>query len=56
MVEAAKKESDEKVGYIEMFTPGHSQFHPTVITIMGQVNQALTGYGGKSTPPWNTPN
>jgi hypothetical protein len=29
-----------------MFTPGHAQFHPTMITIMGQINQALTGYGG----------
>jgi MFS family permease len=46
MVEAAKKEQDESVSYTDMFTPGHPQFHPTVITIMGQVNQALTGYGG----------
>lgn len=47
LVESAKQESDEKVGYKEMFTPGHPQFHPTIITIMGQVNQALTGYGGR---------
>ena len=44
--EAAKNESDEKVGYVDMFTPGHKQFHPTMITVMGQINQALTGYGG----------
>lgn len=44
--EAAQNEQDEKVGYADMFTPGHKQFHPTMITVMGQVNQALTGYGG----------
>lgn len=48
--ETAKAEGDEKIGYREMFTPGHAQFHPTMITIMGQVNQALTGYGGEKTP------
>jgi hypothetical protein len=31
-----------------MITPSHDQFHPTIITIMGQVNQALTGYGAVS--------
>lgn len=46
--EAARNERDESVSYLDMFTPGHKQFHPTVITVMGQVNQALTGYGGKS--------
>jgi MFS family permease len=51
MTEAAKQERDENVSYLDMFTPGHKQFHPTVITVMGQVNQALTGYGGKSTAP-----
>ena len=40
--------SDENVGYMDMLTPGHDQFHPTIITIMGQVNQALTGYGAVS--------
>ncbi|KAI9725721.1 MAG: hypothetical protein M1828_002604 [Chrysothrix sp. TS-e1954] len=39
---------EAKVTYREMFTPGHMQFHPTMITIMGQVNQALTGYGAIS--------
>lgn len=46
LVEAHKQESESKVGYKDMFTPGHGQFHPTMLTIMGQVNQALTGYGG----------
>ncbi|KAK3673171.1 hypothetical protein LTR78_007011 [Recurvomyces mirabilis] len=48
LTESAKSESDQKVGYADMFTPGHPQFHPTIITIMGQVNQALTGYGAVS--------
>ncbi|KAK5175248.1 uncharacterized protein LTR77_000385 [Saxophila tyrrhenica] len=48
MAEAASKERDEQVSYTDMFTPGHPQFHPTVITIMGQINQALTGYGAVS--------
>jgi hypothetical protein len=47
LVEAKEDESDENIGYKEMLTPGHAQFHPTILTIMGQVNQALTGYGGK---------
>jgi MFS family permease len=42
---AQKEESNEKVGYIDMLLPGGSQFHPTMITVMGQINQALTGYG-----------
>ena len=46
LVEAADKERDENITYTDMVTPGHKQFHPTVITVMGQVNQALTGYGG----------
>lgn len=46
--ESHKSESDESVSYKDMFTPGHPQFHPTMITIMGQVNQALTGYGAVS--------
>lgn len=48
LIESHKNESDASVGYIDMFTPGHDQFHPTVITVMGQVNQALTGYGAVS--------
>ena len=46
--ESHEQEADKHVGYKDMFTPGHPQFHPTVITIMGQVNQALTGYGAVS--------
>lgn len=46
LVETAKEESGNSIGYKDMFTPGHAQFHPTMLTIMGQVNQALTGYGG----------
>ena len=40
-----EQESDKHVSYMNMLTPGHPQFHPTVISIMGQINQALTGYG-----------
>jgi sugar porter (SP) family MFS transporter len=47
--EAHEKEQKEgTVGYTDMLIPGRSQFHPTVITVMGQVNQALTGYGAVS--------
>lgn len=46
-IEAASKERDETVAYTDMLIPERDQFHPTVITIMGQVNQALTGYGGE---------
>jgi len=48
LIEDTKQEGDEKVTYKDMFTPSHAQFHPTMITIMGQVNQALTGYGAVS--------
>ena len=50
LVEIAKEESGIRVGYKDMFTPSHPQFHPTVITVMGQINQALTGYGGTLNP------
>ena len=46
--EAQDNESDAKVGYKDMLLPGGSQFHPSMITVMGQVNQALTGYGAVS--------
>lgn len=46
ILEAANKERQENVSYKNMLTPGHAQFHPTVITVMDQINQALTGYGG----------
>ena len=50
LVDSHKQETENggSVGYIDMLTPGHAQFHPTCITIMGQVNQALTGYGAVS--------
>ncbi|KAL7773447.1 hypothetical protein CFE70_003411 [Pyrenophora teres f. teres 0-1] len=48
LLEQHEKEKDEKVGYWEMLTPGHPQFHPTMMTVMCQVNQALTGYGAVS--------
>lgn len=34
--------------YSDMLFPSGEQFHPTIITIMGQINQALTGYGAVS--------
>ncbi|KAF2773654.1 general substrate transporter [Teratosphaeria nubilosa] len=46
--ESAQQEGGEKVGYKDMLNPKHPQFHPTIITVMGQVNQALTGYGAVS--------
>jgi MFS family permease len=45
---AQQEESDEEIWYIDMLIPGGRQFHPSIITIMGQVNQALTGYGAVS--------
>ena len=42
------KEVNEPVSYWDMLTPSHIQFHPTIITIAVQVNQALTGYGAVS--------
>ncbi len=48
LVEAHEKESSQSVGYSDMIFPSGSQFHPTMVTVMGQVNQALTGYGAVS--------
>lgn len=49
MIQESQSSGQEKaVGYIDMLSPSHDQFHPTVITIMGQINQALTGYGAVS--------
>lgn len=45
---AHEEESSKAVNYIDMIRPSGAQFHPTMITIMGQVNQALTGYGAVS--------
>lgn len=48
LVQAHEKESAHSIGYSDMIFPGSEQFHPTMITVMGQVNQALTGYGAVS--------
>lgn len=49
LVEAHEQESSASVSYIDMiFKPSSEQFHPTMLTIMAQVNQALTGYGAVS--------
>ena len=45
---AHEEESSHSVGYNDMIWPGSEQFHPTMVTVMGQVNQALTGYGAVS--------
>ena len=45
---AHEEESSHAVGYSDMIFPGGNSFHPTVVTVMGQVNQALTGYGAVS--------
>ncbi|TVY34693.1 putative metabolite transport protein [Lachnellula subtilissima] len=45
---AQDEESNEKVGYKDMLIPGGSQYHPSMVTVMGQINQALTGYGAVS--------
>lgn len=45
---AQREEEDERIGYIDMIWYKGSQFHPSVIAIMGQINQALTGYGAVS--------
>ena len=46
--EAHDKEAGDSLGYFDMLNPYHDQFHPTMITVMGQINQALTGYGAVS--------
>ncbi|KAK8855084.1 general substrate transporter [Apiospora arundinis] len=47
---AQREEDDnnEKIGYMDMLLPSGSQFHPSMVTVMGQINQALTGYGAVS--------
>ena len=45
---AHEEEGSHSVGYMDMLSPWGSHWHPTAITIMGQVNQALTGYGAVS--------
>ncbi|KAI0436760.1 general substrate transporter [Xylaria telfairii] len=48
LIQAQAEESEQRVGYIDMILPRASQFHPTMLTVMGQINQALTGYGAVS--------
>jgi MFS family permease len=40
---AVEDESSSKVEYKDMLFPSGSQFHPSMVTVMGQINQALTG-------------
>ncbi|KAI0886280.1 general substrate transporter [Annulohypoxylon maeteangense] len=48
LCKAQSEEMDHRIGYYDMVWPTGSQFHPTMITVMGQINQALTGYGAVS--------
>ncbi|PVI05705.1 general substrate transporter [Periconia macrospinosa] len=48
LLDAHEKEKGQHVGYFDMLKPSHPQFHPTVVTVMGQINQAATGYGAVS--------
>ena len=48
LVKASEEESAHSVGYSDMIFPSGNSFHPTMVTVMGQVNQALTGYGAIS--------
>ncbi|KAG6994127.1 general substrate transporter [Physcia stellaris] len=48
LVKASEEESESSVGYSDMIFPSGNSFHPTMVTVMGQVNQALTGYGAIS--------
>ncbi|KAG8529696.1 uncharacterized protein KY384_005177 [Bacidia gigantensis] len=45
---AHEEESSHEIGWNDMIWPGSAQWHQTSVTIMGQVNQALTGYGAVS--------
>lgn len=48
LVKAHEEESSKEIGYNDMIWPSGSQFHQTTVTVMGQINQALTGYGAIS--------
>jgi len=47
-LQEAHDKEPSSISYTNMLTPGHDQFHPTFLTIMAQINQALTGYGAIS--------
>lgn len=42
---AREDASSKPIGYSDMLSINGSQFHPTMLTVLGQINQALTGYG-----------
>lgn len=46
--DAADDEGDAQIGYTQMLNPKDKSWHPTVVTIMGQINQAATGIGAIS--------
>lgn len=48
LVKAHEEESSHSVGYSDMIFPSGVQWHHTCVTVMGQINQALTGYGAVS--------
>ncbi|KAI1455545.1 general substrate transporter [Annulohypoxylon moriforme] len=48
LTKAQQEETAHRIGYYDMIWVNGSQFHPTMITVMGQINQALTGYGAVS--------
>ena len=48
LVKASEEENASSVGYSDMIFPSGNSFHPTMVTVMGQINQALTGYGAVS--------
>ncbi|KAL8711461.1 MAG: hypothetical protein Q9220_004119 [cf. Caloplaca sp. 1 TL-2023] len=45
---AHDEESSHEIGYSDMIFPSGQQYHESIVTVMGQVNQALTGYGAVS--------
>ena len=45
---AQEDESSQRINYSDMLWPSGKSFHPTMVTVMGQINQALTGYGAVS--------
>lgn len=46
--DSAESEGSENIGYSHMLNPKDKSWHPTVVTIMGQINQAFTGIGAIS--------
>ncbi|KAF2708318.1 general substrate transporter [Pleomassaria siparia CBS 279.74] len=49
LLDVHEQEKDmDNPSYFDMISPSRPEFHPTVIVIMGQINQALTGYGAVS--------